>query len=539
MSVVLNILILEDNKSDADLLCRELKKSGLDFVTKIVQNRIEYEESLSSFGPNLILSDYALPSFDAVGAFNIKQEKCPNIPFIIVSGVIGEENAVELIKNGVTDYVSKQNLFTLFTKINRALKDIEIRNEKFAIAEKLRTQTVELIATNEELVFQKEELQNANQKLLLQEEKVKTINSELSILNQDLEARVVLRTKALVDSESRFRNMMETIPQIAWTNTVEGEVIFYNKRWYDYTGSTNLKTLTSVIHREDLRSCFNQHQAILKTNEGGEFQIRAKRADGTYRWHLIRLMPILDDQAQIQLWIGTATDIQELRLLQQQKDDFISIASHELKTPITSLKASLQLLDRIKDKPSTKMLPILITQANKSLNKVNILIADLLDASLANKGQLHINQQAFNMFQMIKECCNEVHLEDRYTLKIEGDEELEVFADSMRIEQIVVNFINNAVKYAPKTDEISIKIEKLTSDVKVSVIDKGPGIPSEKLVHLFDRYYRADNSGSQYTGLGLGLYICSEIIKKHNGQIGVDSKLGEGSAFWFMLPTVS
>ena len=300
-----------------------------------------------------------------------------------------------------------------------------------------------------------------------------------------------------------------------------------------------MKTFTSVIHREDLKNCFDQYQTILKTNEGGEFQIRAKRADGTYRWHLIRLMPILDDQAQIQLWIGTATDIQELRLLQQQKDDFISIASHELKTPITSLKASLQLLDRIKDKPATKMLPILIAQANKSLNKVNVLIADLLDASLANKGQLHINQQSFNMYHMIKDCCNDIHLGDTYTLKIEGDIELIVFADSIRIEQIVVNFINNAVKYAPKCDEIRIRIEKIVNDVKVSVIDKGPGIPSEKLVNLFDRYYRTDNSGSQYTGLGLGLYICSEIIKKHGGQIGVDSKLGNGSTFWFILPMVS
>ncbi len=532
MSAILNILILEDNKSDADLLCRELKKSGLNFITKIVQTRIDFEDSLVNFNPDLILSDYALPSFDAVTAFRIKQKKHSHVPFIIVSGVIGEENAVELIKDGVTDYVSKQKLFTLFTKINRALNDTEVRNEKVLIAEKLRIQTVELIVANKDL-------QNANHKLLREEEKVKNINLELSELNQELELRVVFRTKALAESENRFRNMMETIPQIAWTNTVEGEVIFYNQRWFDYTGLRDWKTFTAIIHRDDRRSCFDQYQAILKSNDGGEFQVRGKRADGTYRWHLVRLMPILDEQKQIQLWVGTATDIQELRLLQEQKDDFISIASHELKTPITSLKASLQLLDRIKDKPTTNVLPILIAQANKSLNKVNTLITELLDASLVNKGQLHLNQQSFNMYQLINECCSDVHLDDIYTFKLEGDEEVEVFADSIRIEQIVVNFINNAVKYAPKSTEIVIKIEKTANDVKVAVIDKGPGIPSEKIGHLFDRYYRADNSGSKYTGLGLGLYICSEIIKKHGGQIGVDSKLGVGSAFWFILPIAS
>ena len=504
MIPILNILILEDNSSDADLLCRELNKSGLSFVAEIVQTKAEFEHSLVSFNPDLILSDYSLPSFDAVTAFHIKQKKHAHIPFIIVSGVIGEENAVELIKDGVTDYVSKQRLFTLITKINRALNDSEVRKEKILIAEKLRIQAV-----------------------------------ELSALNQELEVRVINRTKALAESESRFRSILETIPQIAWTNTIEGEVIFYNQRWCDYTGLKDFKAFISIIHKEDRKKCFFEYLDILKTTNGGEFQIRGKRADGTYRWHLIRLVPILDAQSEIQLWVGTATDIQELRLLQQQKDDFISIASHELKTPITSLKASLQLLDRIKDRPPTEMLPFLITQANKSLNKVNILIEDLLNASLANKGHLHINQKVFNVYQMIKDCCTDIHLEDKYTFKIEGDQEVEVFADSIRIEQIVINFINNAIKYAPKSTEILIKIDKTSDEVKVSIIDDGPGIPLEKINHLFDRYYRVDNSGSKYTGLGLGLYICSEIIKKHGGKIGVDSELGNGSAFWFILPMAS
>ncbi|RZK26030.1 MAG: response regulator [Flavobacterium sp.] len=539
MSTLLHILILEDNVSDADLLCRELKKSGLHFTAKVVQTRIEFENSLLDFNPDLILSDYSLPSFDAISAFRIKQKKHPHVPFIIVSGVIGEENAVELIKDGVTDYVSKQKLFTLFTKINRALKDTEVRNEKIIIAEQLRMQTAELITANTGLIFQQNELQAANNKLLIQEEKVKLINYELSTLNQELELRVVLRTKALADSESRFRNMMETIPQIAWTNNVDGEILFYNKRWYDYTGLGDLTRFTSVIHHEDWKGGVEHYRAILETTDGGEFQLRAKRADGTFRWHLIRLMPILDELGALQLWVGTATDIQELRLLQQQKDDFIGIASHELKTPITSLKASLQLLDRMKDKSTSPAFPILIAQATKSLDKVNTLIADLLDTSLANKGQLHINRRPFKIYELVKECCTDLNLDAKYRVKIEGDQQLEVFADSIRIEQIVVNFINNAIKYASKSVEILIKIEKRVDSIKVAVIDKGPGIPSEKLSLLFDRYYRADHHESQYTGLGLGLYICSEIIKKHGGLIGVDSELGKGSAFWFTLPIPS
>lgn len=555
------ILIIEDNQSDADLLLRELNKSGLSFTSEIVQTGEEFENALENFSPDIILSDYSLPSFDAVTAFNIKQCKYPHIPFIIVSGTIGEENAVDLIKNGVTDYASKDSLFTLFSKINRALKDTEVRKEKIIIDEKLKMQTAELIIANKELVFQNQEkekraadlvilsgnlkiqqkeLRRANNLLIKQEEKVKIINLELSQLNLDLEERVINRTKALAESENLFRNMMETIPQIAWTNTIDGKVVFYNQRWYDYTGlddkQTKITGLNAVIHPDDLKNSLNKFWSIRKTSDGGEFQIRGKRADGLYRWHLIRLMPIKNEAGQMQLWVGTATDIQELRLLQQQKDDFISIASHELKTPITSLKASLQLLNRMKDKPSAVMLPNLINQANKSLDKVNTLIEDLLNASKANEGQLRINPKAFVMADVIDDCCHHVRAGGIYTIKTEGDKEVKVHADAARIDQVVINFVNNAIKYAPESKEILVYIEKINDKVKISVIDKGPGIPAEKMRYLFDRYYRADNSGNQYTGLGLGLYICAEIIKKHNGQIGVDSELGKGSAFWFTLP---
>lgn len=507
MIPALKILILEDNESDADLLIRELKKSGLNFTAEVAQQRSEFENALESFDPDLILSDYSLPSFDAVTAFQIKQDKHAHTPFIIVSGIIGEENAVELIKAGVTDYVSKNKLFTLSTKIDRALKDTQARKEKIQTDEKL-----------------------------------KVINQELLELNQELEARVIKRTKALAESESRFRSMMETIPQIAWTNTPKAEVVFYNQRWYDYTGldkaQTKLLGFKAVVHAEDLELGIDQFNSILSNNEGGEFQIRVKRADELYRWHLIRLMPIMDLQDEVQLWAGTATDIQELRLLQQYKDDFIIVASHELKTPITSLKASLQLLDRIKDNPPSAMLSKLIVQANKSLGKVNALIEDLLNASKASQGQLHINPQHFVLSEVVIERSNDLNVEGAYAIKIEGNLQIEVYADIIRVEQVLINFINNAIKYAPESKEIRIRIEKENEMVKVSVIDNGPGIPPEKLRYIFDRYYRAESNESTYKGLGLGLYICAEIIKKHNGEIGVESELNKGSNFWFTLPVL-
>ena len=169
----IKILILEDNTADADLVIRHLKKSGMSFVSKIVESRKLFEESLDTFLPDIILSDFSLPSFDAASAFKIIKERNLVIPFIIISGTIGEENAVMLIKEGVTDYISKNNFSSLMQKITRALKEAEELIEKEDLLQKLKTQTAALLIVNQELEFQNAEkekraieLLNANKELL-------------------------------------------------------------------------------------------------------------------------------------------------------------------------------------------------------------------------------------------------------------------------------------------------------------------------------------------------------------------------------------
>lgn len=169
----IKILLLEDNSADADLIVRHLIKSGLSFSFKIVESRNVFEESLDTFCPDIILSDYSLPSFDAGSAYKIIKDRGLNIPFIIISGIIGEENAVMLIKEGVTDYVSKNNLSSLLQKITRALKEAEELLEKEDLLERLKIQTAALLIANQELEFQNAEkekraieLLNANKELL-------------------------------------------------------------------------------------------------------------------------------------------------------------------------------------------------------------------------------------------------------------------------------------------------------------------------------------------------------------------------------------
>lgn len=145
MTNTCKILILEDNQSDIDLLWRELKRNGLNFSSEVVQTRDSFVNALDNYVPDIILSDYTLPTFDGLSAFNIKQVKTPDTPFIIVSGSIGEERSVELIRDGVTDYALKDKLFSLCPKIKRALRDAEEKKIKRDTDEELKTQYEKLL----------------------------------------------------------------------------------------------------------------------------------------------------------------------------------------------------------------------------------------------------------------------------------------------------------------------------------------------------------------------------------------------------------
>lgn len=231
-------------------------------------------------------------------------------------------------------------------------------------------------------------------------------------------------------------------------------------------------------------------------------------------------------------------DITEKHILRLHKEEFISIASHELKTPITSLKAVLQLLNRMVKNETlvTEKIATLANEAQLYTAKLIHLVEDLLNTSKYERGQLHLRKIVFPLSHVIDGCCNHVRLDRKHYVSHSGDLEVEVYADRHKIDQILVNFVNNAVKYAPDSEEIVISVERLEKSTKISVSDRGQGIPPEEVAHLFDRYYQVEKGEKQSSGLGLGLYISSQIIKKHDGEIGVDSVPGKGSTFWFTLP---
>jgi signal transduction histidine kinase len=263
------------------------------------------------------------------------------------------------------------------------------------------------------------------------------------------------------------------------------------------------------------------------------------RKDGSLIWCQVTSI-LFPDQGET-LGYTIIEDITEKHDLRLQKDEFIGIATHELKTPITSLKASLQLMNRMIKNESAipEKIAKLAADAQLYTLKLTHLVEDYLNTAKYEQGKLSINKRCFPLSDVIDGCCNHVQLDRRHYVTHSGDLAIEVYADRHKIDQVIVNFVNNALKYAPASEEIAIRVEQLKDHIKISVSDKGAGIPPEDIPHLFDRYYQINKGNTQTPGLGLGLYISAQIIKAHGGEIGVDSELGKGSTFWFTLPVQS
>lgn len=285
-------------------------------------------------------------------------------------------------------------------------------------------------------------------------------------------------------------------------------------------------------YRDEIRQ---KVKAAIDNHTIYEAEYEIEWPDGSRHWISAHGIPRYENGIADRI-VGVSRIITQQKNIEQQKDDFLSIASHELKTPITALKANIQLLQRLKETPANPVIPKLIDSAKKGIEKVSVLVDDLLNINRFSQKHLELQPDTFNVKAMLQNSSAALAAENKYEVLIDGEPELTMVADEHRIEQVVINFINNDVKYAPQSKTILLRFEKNESHIMIAVTDYGPGVAAAQLPHLFDRYWRADHGGKKYSGLGLGLFICSEIIKRHGGTIGADSVLGEGSTFWFKIP---
>ncbi|CAN5367658.1 hypothetical protein BH20BAC1_BH20BAC1_00650 [soil metagenome] len=231
-------------------------------------------------------------------------------------------------------------------------------------------------------------------------------------------------------------------------------------------------------------------------------------------------------------------EIRRLRTMSRQKDDFISMASHELKTPVTSIKAFAQLLENDFAKEGNKQAANMLARMNVQIVKLTGLIGDLLDVSRMDSGKLQYHFNYYDLNDLIGEVVREIQPSAKtHQINCKLGQLPDIYCDRDRIGQVLNNFLTNAIKYSPEAKEIIVISKPGKIYITVSVKDFGYGIPKEEQSNIFKKFYRVHEiQDNTFPGIGLGLYISSEIIKKHNGLIGLRNTPGKGSTFFFKLP---
>ncbi|TQM51579.1 phospho-acceptor domain-containing protein [Arcticibacter tournemirensis] len=231
-------------------------------------------------------------------------------------------------------------------------------------------------------------------------------------------------------------------------------------------------------------------------------------------------------------------EIEVRKEAERKKDEFLSIASHELKTPLTRAKGYVQLLKKFSTDPQKKEDSILCLQRTETqLEKLNLLVAGILDLSNIEAGKMQFKMAPFNCSDMIENILETFsNIYPEYTIIRSGELPQTLYADKDKIEQVVLDFLFNAAKYSQQSKEIYLNTTTGGNSFTVEVRDTGVGISAEKLPHLFQKYYRAEDSYNEFQGLGISLFICSVIIRHHKGTYGAKSVQNEGSSFYFTIP---
>lgn len=361
-----------------------------------------------------------------------------------------------------------------------------------------------------------------------------------TLLNQSEQAR--MKAEASEEAQRRLAAIVESSDDAIVGKSLEGIVTSWNKgaeKIFGYKEKEMIGRSIRTIIPPDLQQ---EEDRILATLRQGKsidhFQTIRLTKNGQRVNVSLTVSPIRDKTGKIIGASKIARDITQQINLQRQKDEFIGIASHELKTPVTSIKSYAQVLRLRFIKEGNQQAAELLGKLDAQVDKLTNLIGDLLDITKIEAGKMQFNNEYFPFDELVDEITEEMqHTTDNHQLIKQGKTSKVIYSDHDRIGQVLVNLISNAIKYSPYADKIIISSSVEGENVKLCVQDFGVGIPRNKQDKVFERFFRASGPGKEtYPGLGLGLYISSEIIKRSGGRIWVESTEGKGSTFCILLP---
>ncbi|SFI28104.1 PAS domain-containing protein [Halpernia frigidisoli] len=361
---------------------------------------------------------------------------------------------------------------------------------------------------------------------------------------QDISERKNLE-KEIEEREVRYKFLADAMPQFIWIGDSDGNLNYWNQAVFDFSGKT-LEDFTTgdgwlqIVHPDDREKNIEMWLNSIKTKTIFSLEHRFQNKNGDFKWMLSRAVPDFDDEGNVKHWVGTSTDIDEIKKQEHQKNDFIKMANHELKTPITTIKGYVQLLKKMRGNSDDQFLNNSLNTIENQVNKLNGLIGDLLDISRMEDGNLPLTRRPFSLIKLVTETIEDIKAsEESQEIKfvLNSDSDIEVNADKERITQVINNLLTNAIKYSPNTNNVVVEISTKNNQAIVSVEDFGIGMDNEELSRIFQRFYRVSGEDEEtFPGFGIGLFIVKDILDRHKGKIWVESEKQKGSKFYFSLP---
>jgi len=548
MGETLRVLLVEDNPDDAELILRELRRGGFEPSFRRVDDAEAFREALTTQAWDVILSDYVLPGFDGLRALEIVAEKALDLPFILVSGQIGDEVAVSVMKAGCADYVPKENLARLAPAIRRELREARIRRERRHAREALRF-LAEVSAAFVGSLDYEETIRVAARQAVPYLADICVID----VIDEGGRVRRLGQAQSDPALEQVLRDLATSFPSVPGSPNAAAQAMQTGRSvLIAEVDEDRIATFSrEPRHREMLRSLgLRSGLAVPLVARGkiigaltlGYTQRTYSKADVATAEDFARRAALSIENARLYREARRAVEETEHALAEAQeairvRDEFLSVASHELKTPLTALKVQIGNIGRsVRD----EKLATALAGTRRQIDRLALLIDNLLDVSRLAASGVSIEPGPVDLVELVHEVVERNGAQLRRAgcpVVFEMPASVSGVWDRSRIEQVLGNLLSNAVKFgAGKPIEIAVR--PVGDRVRLTVRDYGIGIAPEDAQRIFERFERAV-SARHYGGLGLGLFITRQIVEAHGGSIRVESPAGGGSAFTVELPLVT
>jgi len=579
----LRFLLLEDSPLDAELIQASLAEGGIEYELVRVDTRDAYLMALEQNGFDLILADYSLPTFDGVSALGVAQSMYPNLPFIFVSAVLGEEVAIEMLKSGATDYVLKQRLSRLVPSVRRALQEAEERSKRQAAEAALRQQSIRSQILAEVSHALSENLLDFQSVLNTIAQRCAELVGDSCVIRFLSEDGQWLKLAAIYHRNPEFRQFIQVAmdakqPASAGYHAQvlqTGKAVMVSELELNQLQAALQPDLPSFLDRFPVSSLLIVPLSAQGRTIGTVGMLR-EQPNHPFTPEEQDLLQSLADRAALS--IENARLYQESQNANRVKDQFLAVLSHELRSPLNPILGWTKLLRTRQLDEATTQRALSIIERNAKIQTQ--LIDDLLDVSRILRGKLNLTVRSVNLAETIEAAFETVRLAaTTKTIQIRPDldRDIQVSGDAGRLQQIFWNLLSNAVKFTPEGGQVMVTLKRLplkqsanhrlehtqtistlapekpatdpstypsswlpqmAESVQIIVRDTGKGINPELLPHVFDYFWQADSSTTRsFGGLGLGLAIVRHLVELHGGTVWAESAgEGQGATFVVQLP---